>query len=210
VGSLSTDPLKDIVTAILSGNGSKGLESATRALAEGFSIDAIISDGILAAWKDFSEWYDRDPMGSLKAWMDCFNATQKILKLLDSTVKVQTNPPFSVLVATVKAEGHTLMRDILALVLKSRGLRVYTSKRGVIVEDLGESLSDDALKFVVLSCIEDQSKPNLEKLVKGIRAKRPDVRIIAGGPLAGISGADVVIADPARVYDSLMNLAKSN
>lgn len=89
------------------------------------------------------------------------------------------------------------------------GLKVYTSKRGVIVEDLGEPLSDRSMKFVVLSCIEDQSKSNLEKLVKGIRAKRPDVRIIAGGPLAELSGADVVIADPTRVYDTLMHLAKN-
>lgn len=199
-----------MVTAILSGNGSKGLESANRALAEGFSIDDIITNGILSAWKNFSDWYDRDPMGSLKAWMDCFNATQKILKLLDSTINVQTKPPFSVIVVTVKAEGHTLMRDILALMLKSRGLKVYTSKRGVIAEDLGEPLSDGSLKFVVLSCVEDQSKPNLEKLVKGIRAKRPDVRIIAGGPLAELSIADVLISDPARVYDTLMNLAKSD
>lgn len=88
-------------------------------------------------------------------------------------------------------------------------MKVYASKRGVLVEDLGEPLSDNSLKFVVLSCIEDQSKPNLEKLVKGIRTKRPDVRIIAGGPLAELSGADMVIADPVRVYDTLMHLAQS-
>ncbi|MGA2572819.1 MAG: cobalamin B12-binding domain-containing protein [Candidatus Methanomethylicaceae archaeon] len=205
----SADPLKNMATAILSGNGSKGLDSANKALADGFSIDDIITNGVLSAWKDFCDWYTRDPMGSLKAWMDCVNATQKILKLLDSTVNVQPKPPFSVIVATVKAEGHTLMRDILALMLKSRGLKVYTSRRGVLVEDLGEPLSDSSLKFVVLSCIEDQSKPNLEKLVKGIRAKRPDMRIIAGGPLAELSGADMVIADPVRVYDTLMHLAKS-
>jgi len=204
--SVKDNPLKGIAKAILAGNGNLAVEAAGRAVEANFSMDDIVMKGILKAWVDFAEWHDRDPIGSLKMWLECYNTTNKVLKLLDSKIAPPPNPPFSILVVCVRGEGHVIMRDIIALMLKSKGLKVFSSKKGVLVGDISEPLSDRSLKFVILSCIEEATKATLSAFVKGVRAARPDVKIVAGGPIAGYAGADVVLSDPSKLFDTLMDL----
>jgi len=192
-------------SAILAGKSSDALQAAVFALSKGMRAEDIV-EGILRAWASFCEWYDRDPKESLKAWANCYTATMKILKLLDSNVEKNPppeSPPFSVMVATVKGEGHVLMKEIIVTLLKSKGLKVYSMKKGVLLEDMEGALADPSLKFIVLSCIEGQTEDRLCNLVKGIRVKRPDIKIVAGGPAAYIVRADIAPSDPSAIYASL-------
>jgi methanogenic corrinoid protein MtbC1 len=198
------DALEHISKSILSGNGIASVEAVNKALDSGMSIDEIVTNGILKAWSEFSVWYDKDPKESLKAWLDCFNATQKILQLLESKIGSPKDSPFSVLVVTVLGEGHILMRDIIKTMLRAKGLKVYTSRRGVRIDDVSEALSDPKLKFVVLSCIEPPTEAKLRAFVEGVRERRRDVRIIAGGPLAGKSGADLIINDLSKLGSTIL------
>lgn len=202
------DVFEHISKSILSGKGIASVEAVNEALELGISIDEIIMDGILKAWSDFCIWYDEDPKESLKAWLDCFNSTQKILQLLDTKIGPSKEPPFSVLVVTVLGEGHILMRDIIKTMLRAKGLKVYTSKRGVRIDDVSEALSDPTLNFVVLSCIESPTEAKLFAFVEGVREQRRDVKIIAGGPLAGKSGADLILDDLGSLKSSIFGYSE--
>lgn len=202
----SNDPIEALAGAVLHGNTPLALEAMEKALEARYSFEEIVVRGILKAHLEFGEWYDRDPIGSLKAWEFCFFTTNKVLKILDSKIPVPPNPPPSVLVATVRGEGHITMRDVIAILLKAKGLKVYSSKKGVTLEEVSPFLSENSLKCVVLSCTEDGTKAALDSLVKGIRTARSDVKIVAGGPFAGWSGADVVLQDPLKLYNTVMAL----
>jgi len=204
----ANDAFEHISKSILSGNGIASIEAANKALESGISIDEIIMNGILKAWSEFLVWHDRDPKESMKAWLDCFNATQKVLQSLDATIGSPKDPPFSVLVVTVLGEGHVLMRDIVTIMLRAKGLKVYTSKGGVRIDDVSEALSDPKLNFVVLSCIEPRTEAKLRTFVDGVRERRGDVAIIAGGSLASKSGADLIVNDPAKLGHSILGYSE--
>lgn len=203
-----SNPIKNLAGALLAGNSATALEAAGKAIDEKKSIEEIVVKGILKAWVDFGEWYDRDAINALKAYSAVYFATDKVLKFLDSQVITPPNPPFSVLVTTVKGEGHIVMRDVIKLLLKSKGLKVHSPKRWATPEEVSQFLSDRSLKFVVLSCSQSETKAALDALVKEVRAARPDIKIVAGGHFANLSGADVILQDPAKLYDTLMGLQR--
>jgi len=196
-------PLESLARAILIGDRSDALQAMDSAIEAGFGVEEIVVKCVLKAHIDFGEWYERDPVGSLKAWDSCFLTSIKVLKVLESKIGVPEKPPFSVLVAAVKGEGHITTKDLIALLLKAKGLNVYNSKRGILLEDISQILSDPSLKFVILTCTEEATKSTIDTLIKGIRDTRPDVKIIAGGPFSGSVDADKVLSDPLRLYDTL-------
>jgi methanogenic corrinoid protein MtbC1 len=200
--------LRTLADAVLHGKTQEALEAIGKALVDGYSLEDIVVKGVLKAHLEFGEWYDRDPLDALKAWEFCFFTTVKILKALDSKIPAPQNAPLSVLVMTVKGEGHITMRDVIALLLKSKGLKVYSSRKGITLEDVSPFLQNRSLKVIVLSCTEDGTKMVLDKLVRGVRAARPDIRIVASGQFAGFSGADVLLQDPTKLYDTLMGLQR--
>ncbi len=173
----------------------KAREAAQKCLDSGISIDEIVINGILKAWNEFCAWYEREPLESLKKWLDCYNATIKVLRLLDSSITSPITPRASILVATVRGEGHVLMKEITSTLLRARGFKVYSYRKGVIFDDLDECLADPALKFAVLSCVEEAMNPLARSLISGIHEKRPNVQILAGGPMAKMIGADSVVVD---------------
>ncbi len=186
--------IEKISDAILSGNAADAAGATLGAVESGTRPYDIIRDGVLNAWSDFCIWYERDEKESLKAWLGCFNATLKVLKILDERLAAP-NPPYSVLVATALGEGHVLMKAIIATMLRSKGLKVYSTLRGLRPEDAGDALSDPALRFVVLSCIESGIQGPSKDFIKHVKEKRKDVMTIAGGPAAKDCGADVVTSD---------------
>jgi len=187
----------------LIGDRSEALHALDRAIEADFGVEEIVVKSVLKAHIDFGAWYERDPAGSLKAWDSCFFTTIRVLKVLESKIVAPEKSPFSVLVAAVKGEGHITMRDVMALLLKAKGLNVYNSRRGILLEDISQILSDPSLRFVILTCTEDGTKSTVDTLIKGIRATRPDVKIIAGGPLSESLNVDKVLWDPLKLYDTL-------
>jgi methanogenic corrinoid protein MtbC1 len=210
MGSHSRDELlSELSEAILYGKSDHALELLEKALADKVSFDDIIAESILKAHLAFNEWYARDKIGSLKAWEFCFFTTVKVLKVLDSRIPVPEKPPFSVIVATVHSEGHVTMRDIIATMLRGKGLKVYGMKKGITANNIDGPLADQTLKYIVLSCSEDATKPILEALIKAVKERRPDIQIVAGGAMATRSGADIIINDPLKLYSLLVENIKN-
>lgn len=194
--------LKKVSSAIIAGDPS-AKDAARVCLDAGVPIDEIVFKGVFSAWDEFCEWYARDPIESLKKWLECFNATNKVLKLLESTLSPAPCGATAILVCTARGEGHVLMKDIVALLLRSKGFKVYSYRRGLIVDDLSESLADRSLRYVVISCTQDDIIPSAITLVDGIRVRRNNVTIIAGGPMASEIRADVVAKDIQSLYAAI-------
>jgi len=199
MASQSGDALRRLAESILHGKqGSQ--EIALSCLEQGLGVDEILAKGVIGAWLEFAAWYDRDPDGALKGWMESYNATNRVLRALEAAIRAPENPPFSAAVFTVRGEGHVLMRDVLSLLLRSRGVRVYSSRKGLVQEDLADPISDPSLKWLVVSCTEADLNEQVSAIIRWAKQKRPDLRAVAGGPQAEKAGADIVVNDP---YDLL-------
>lgn len=190
--SRSGDQLDALAESILRGRPDCR-EAARSCLSHGCTVEDILTRGVIKAWIDFSDWYGRDPEGALRGWMDSYKATNQVLRELESSLSPPEKPPFSVAVYAVRGEGHVLMRDVLTLLLRSKGLKVYTSKKGAVPEDLEGPLSDPSLKWLVFSCTESALNAQVTRLIELAKRRRPDLKVVAGGSEAGNVGADIVI-----------------
>ncbi|MEN3057562.1 MAG: hypothetical protein ABC542_04385 [Candidatus Methanosuratincola petrocarbonis] len=202
MASQSSEALGRLVESIFHGKPGSA-EIALSCLEQGFGVDEILTRGVVGAWIEFAAWYDRDPDGVLKVWMESYNETNRVLRALESVIRAPENPPFSAAVFTVRGEGHVPMRDVLSLLLRSRGVRVYSSRKGVVPEDLAEPISDPSLKWLVVSCTEAELNGQVIALIRWAKQKRPDLRVVAGGPQAGKVGADIVANDPSDLLRAL-------
>jgi len=206
---LSDITLDEVAKAIFLGDGAAAQDVTQRALVKGISVEDIVLKAVLKAWVNYSEWYQRDPHDALKRWFECFTATNRILKVLDANIASAPNPPFAVLVITVRGEGHVLIKDTLAILLKAKGLKVYNMQKGVLIDDISKYLSDLSLKFVIISCTQEETKEAIADLIERLKRTRSDLKIVAGGPIARGIGADIVISDPSNLFETLMR-KKSN
>lgn len=170
-------------------------EAAKSLLSKGIAVEEILLEGVIGAWRKFAEWYDRSPTEALKGWMECYNATNRVLRALESSITPSQDRGFSAIVATVRGEGHVLMRDVISVLLRSKGVRVYSSRKGVTLEDLAEALADPGLKYVVLSCVEEGLNDQVASLIGSVRSMRPGIKVVAGGPQAEKVGADLATSD---------------
>ncbi len=202
MASRSGDALRQLAGSILGGK-SDSKEVAQFCLDQGATIEDVLTKGVIGAWLDFATWYDRDPDGALKSWTECYNATNQVLRMLESEIRPPENPSFSAAVVTVRGEGHILMRDILSLLLKSRGVNVYTSRKGVVAEHLQEWLTDSSLRWIVISCSESALNAQVTDLINWAKARRPDIRVMAGGPQAENVGADLIVNDVSEFLREL-------
>ncbi len=201
-GSPQDELIKKVSAAIVAGDAS-ARDAAQACLDAGITLDEIVFKGVFRAWEAFCEWYARDPMESLKRWLDCFNSTYRILRLLDSRLQPPQAGAHAILVCTARGENHVLMRDIVALLLRARGFRVYSYRRGLTVDDLSEALGDNSLRHAVISCIQDDAVQPAAELVDGIKARRPDVTVIAGGPMASRVHADTITDDIESLFAAI-------
>ncbi|MCP8323071.1 MAG: cobalamin B12-binding domain-containing protein [Candidatus Methylarchaceae archaeon HK02M2] len=189
--------------AIFLGDGNVALDATQRALDDGISIQDIVIKAVLKAWVDFSEWHKRDPNGALKRWFDCYTTTNRVLKVLDSKIAPIPNPPFATLLITIRGEGHVLIKDTIATLLKAEGLKVYNLPKGVLIDDISKYLTDPSLKFVIISCTQKETKEAINDLIEMIKRTRSDLKIVAGGPIAEGISADIVISNPSELFKTL-------
>ncbi len=189
--------------AIFLGDGNVALDATQRALDDGISIQDIVIKAVLKAWVDFSEWHKRDPNNALKRWFECYTSTNRVLKALDSKIAPLPNPPLATLLITIRGEGHVLIKDTIATLLKAEGLKVYNLPKGVLIDDISKYLTDPSLKFVIISCTQKETKEAINDLIEMIKRTRSDLKIVAGGPIAEGISADIVISNPSELFKTL-------
>ncbi|MDH5806898.1 MAG: cobalamin B12-binding domain-containing protein [Candidatus Methanomethylicaceae archaeon] len=192
--------LNQLANAILSGDCNNAIKIMKEA-SKVYPIEDIINNGILAAWSMFSEFYEKDPVNALKNWDLIYITTIKVLKIIEGTID-EKKP--SIIVATIEGEGHILMKEIIAAYLRSLGFKVYSPKGGINIDKL--SNLDSSIKILVLSCIQDDTEENLKKLIKEVKKLLPDIKIIAGGPIAHRIGADYVVSNILELKNILLNI----
>ncbi|MCC6013810.1 MAG: B12-binding domain-containing protein [Candidatus Verstraetearchaeota archaeon] len=192
---MSEDLLKEIKSLILSGDSKKIIEIIEKAM-KYYSIEDIINKGILEAWKEFSKIYEKNPIEAFKIWDISYLATKKALKVIESHTKPGEE---IVIIATAKSEGHLLMKEIVTTYIKSLGFNVISSK-GINIDDLKNPL----VKFLVLSCTQDDTEKELKEIIEKIRSIRSDLKIIAGGRIADRIGADYVVSDLLELKNILL------
>src|SRR5690606_39182876 len=92
----------------------------------------------------------------------------------------------TVVLATVKGDVHDIGKNIVSLMLKNYGFKVYDLGKDVPAEDIVRKASETKAGIIGLSALMTTTMPEMENVIRLARSKGLKVNFIVGG--AAVSG----------------------
>jgi methanogenic corrinoid protein MtbC1 len=176
--------------AVMAGEQEKAANAVSLCLENGVDARDILME-ILAIWEEVAEFYKRPDASEsqnnefIKNVGRAYVPTYKILFLLDKEIPAAVDPKGSVVVGCMRGEAHTLIKDIIALLLKKSGYHVvYKLGTGKDTpESILESIKAANADALVLSVSRPETLPLIEETVTALRREglREGVFVIIGG-----------------------------
>ncbi len=100
-----------------------------------------------------------------------------------------------ILLATVKGDIHDIGKNIVRVVLESRGFAVRDLGRDVSTSEVLLALEEDKYDLVGLSALMTTTLPAMEKTVRAVNEHFPEVKIMVGGAVLNAEYAESIGAD---------------
>lgn len=180
--------LQELREAILSGDQNKATELVNLCLEKGIEVKNILIE-ILSLWNEIAELYKKEGLSKeeeneLTAKVGrIYVPTYSILFQLDQRITTSANPKGCVVVSCIKGDAHTLIKDLLALLLKSSGYQViYRIGSGrETPQSIVEAIKTNGAEVLVLSVSNTELMPSLVELKGLLEKEELKILTIIGG-----------------------------
>ncbi len=213
-----TPSLPGIGEAILRGEKEAALAAGEAFLDEGGSPMSLIQDRVLPALEEVGARYECGDFflpqllaSSEAAQAVCRLAEQRLLSGGETLESRGT-----VLLATVEGDLHDLGKNVVAMVLKSRGYRVVDIGKDVPAEAILEAAENEKADVVGLSALMTTTVERMADVVSMGKARGMSCRFILGGAAvnaqfaekAGADGYALDAIEASRLVDRLVDAKK--
>ncbi len=192
-----------------------------RALESGVNVRDILME-IASVWEEIAVSYkagksEREEMQVMKKISNALVPTFRVLSFLDRQSAETTNAKGRVVVACMRGDGHTLMKDILALLFKSSGYKVaYKIGREDTPDSIINSIKTIKAQALVVSCMQASAfsltRETIEELKReGLRNK---ILVVIGGgavteEISKKLGCDFYSDKPMKGLEAIEDFLKS-
>ena len=195
-------------------NIQKGRAKAAKALteqaiAEGASAEEILSEGLIAAMKVVGEKFKNNQVFVPEVLMAAraMNTAIEILRPLLGGGGFEVSE--KVCIGTVRGDLHDIGKNLVKIMLESRGFEVIDLSTDVAPEKFIETAISENCKIICLSALLTTTMPVMEEVVKAAEAVgiRDKVKIMVGGApvteeFCKKIGADAYSVDAASAADT--------
>jgi len=177
------DILKELRNAVVHYDEDKAVEWAKIALDEG--VDPLVAslDGLADGMVDVGELYSKKEyfVPELLMCADALYAGMEILKpaMKDSGGKSETKG--SIILGVVEGDVHDIGKNLVKVMFEATGWDVYDLGKDVPLDQFVEELVKTNCDVVGISALMTTSMLAMPELVKRLREKNPNVRIMLGG-----------------------------
>lgn len=191
------------------------IEAANEALAEGIDAEKAIFDGLVAGIEEIGRLYELEEIfvPEMLLAADAMYAGLNILKPHmkkkgDGGVKGQ------VIMGVVQGDVHDIGKNIVKMMFDVAGFEVHDLGRDVPLETfIEEQLKTDS-DLVCLSAMMTTTMVGMPEIIKKLKEKNPNVKIMIGGApvnenLANQWGADGYAKDANNALKDAINMVSS-
>lgn len=203
--------LEVIKQAVIEGNAPKTKEATEKALAEGFSPSAILSDGLIAAMDVIgprfknNEIYVPEVLIAARA----LHAGMDIVKPLLAQAGIKEKG--TVLVGTVKGDLHDIGKNIVVMMLDGAGYKVIDLGVDVSSDKFTKAVEEYQPQIVGMSALLTTTMMQMKSSVEQLKSQQSSVKIIVGGApvtakFAAEIGADGYAPDAASAVEIVNEL----
>ncbi len=190
----SEEHVKD---AVLKGNSDEILSYIKKVLKEGIDAKNIVDKCLIPAITLVGEYYEKKKyylpqlIRSARAMKLGFEFLEPILQNESS----ETDEKKKVVIATVKGDIHDIGKNIVALMLKNYGFDVYDLGKDVPAEKIVEEAEKTGAGIVGLSALMTTTMVEMSNVIKMVRDRGLNCRIMVGGAVVNKVFADEIGAD---------------
>jgi len=172
-------------------------EAAQKVLDEGFSPYDAVMDGLAAGMEIVGDLYEKHEY-FVPELLICADALYAGLDILKPHIKLDDPDQRAkgvVVIGTVEGDVHDIGKNLIKMMFDVGGFTVHDLGRDVPLENFVEQQLRTDADIVALSAMMTATMVGMEKVVKSIKEKNPNVAIMLGGAPVTKRTADLFGAD---------------
>ena len=185
--------------AIVEGDAEKAREGAQEAVRQGLDPLEVIELGLSKGMTVVGDSFECGDafLPELLMAAETFNAAMEILKPEIEAQKKQLAKTGTVVIATVKGDLHNIGKNIVAMILSTRGFNVVDLGIDVPSLEIIEGARKARADIIALSCLMTTTMQNQREVLAALRELnvRDKYRVIVGGGPVTQGWADEIGAD---------------
>ncbi len=209
------DRISEINAFLQQGRTPKVKELVTAALEEGIDPELILSEGLLAAMNVVGEKFKRNEVFVPEVLVSAraMNAGVEILR--PHLVAAGVESAGKAIIGTVKGDLHDIGKNIVRMMLESKGIEVVDLGVDVTSEAFVEKTKEINPDVICCSALLTTTMNEIKKVVEALEEAglRDKVKIMVGGApvtqaFCDSVGADYYTADAASASDVALKICK--
>ena len=186
----------DLKTAVIKGLKSQAKEQTKLELRAKTPIEII--DGILVpALNEVGKGFEENTifLPSLLMSAETAGASFEIIKEYIVNSGEKTEEKGKILIATVEGDIHDIGKNIVKVLLENYGFSVFDMGKDITPEAIVERAEKENIKLVGLSALMTTTVPSMEKTIRLLKDKNPQIAVMVGGAVLTEEYAKTIGAD---------------
>ena len=186
----------DLKTAVIKGLKTQAKEQTKFELQTKTPIEII--DGILVpALNEVGKGFEENTMflPSLLMSAETAGASFEIIKEYIVNIGEKTEEKGKILMATVEGDIHDIGKNIVKVLLENYGFSVIDMGKDITPEAIVERAEKENIKLVGLSALMTTTVPSMEKTIRLLKDKNPQIAVMVGGAVLTEEYAKTIGAD---------------
>ena len=209
--------LQEMSTLLQQGRAKKVVELVKQALAEGIAPQVIMEEGLLSGMAVIGEQFKNNEIYVPEVLISARAMTMGMAELKDALARDGVQAKGTAVIGTVKGDLHDIGKNLVKMLLESKGLTVVDLGVDVAAETFVQSAIDNNADVICCSALLTTTMGEMQRVVevakeKGIYGK---TKIMVGGAPVSQSfcdsiGADIYTNDAASAADAALQVCLAN
>ena len=175
--------LKDVIDAVVAGNIAETKESVRQALGKGATPTDVIEKGMVAGLDIVGEQFAAGETFLPEMMLSAVAAREGMAIATEGMEKGQYKPKAIMVLGTVKGDLHDIGKNLVALILRSRGFEVMDLGVDVHEEQFINAIREHKPDILGMSCLMTMTMVGMRDVINALTEAglRDTVKIIIGG-----------------------------
>lgn len=186
----------DLKTAVVKGLKNQAKEQTRLELERKTPLEII--DGILVpALNEVGKGFEENKifLPSLLMSAETAGASFEIIKEYIVNIGEKTEEKGKILIATVEGDIHDIGKNIVKVLLENYGFTVIDMGKDITPEAILERVQKENINLVGLSALMTTTVPSMEKTIRLLKDKNPQIAVMVGGAVLTENYAKTIGAD---------------
>ncbi len=209
--------LEEISALLQEGRAKQVVALVRQALEEGIEPKSIMNDGLLAGMAVIGEQFKNNEVYVPEVLIAARAMNQGMAELKEALLRDGVQANGVAVVGTVKGDLHDIGKNLVKMMLESKGLTVHDLGVDVPAEKFVEAAKEHDADVICCSALLTTTMGEMQNIVDAVKASGLNVKVMVGGAPVSKAfcdsiGADCYTDDAASAADAALAfcLAKRN